>query len=219
MKHIIFLALLLPLLASAQQQSQTILFSSTSDNSASDRANAANLVDHWVVKKGPTTLYSLYGYNAGSAQFIQIYDCTNATPVIPIIGCDAQDDSMSSAALTEPNGLILGQRAQIASIQDITDGIYFIHPIAEDTWTAYDTLAHCLTGGATGRQDVTNSADTGTLTLLPVQTWAVAGTANFTIPIPANGISFGHGLLIATSSTAGTYTAGTTNLVICGTLK
>lgn len=177
--------------------------------------STSNYVDWWLVNAQGTIVYSIFGYNSGSQQFLQIYD-TTVGPTVAVTAWDATSDCFTNTA----HGLSTGQRIQLTgTVAGISAGIYYVGYVEPNAFSIYDTLAHAQTGGATGKQDVTGGTSTATLNRLPIACQAIAGTDNYSWVIPMTGGTLGKGLVIANSTTAATYTAGSKNITILVTFK
>jgi hypothetical protein len=207
----LFLSLLLPL--SLLGADVTQVFSS---KDAPRVSLTTGYVDYWQVKAAPCRMVSLFGYNSGAQQFVQIFDTAQSNAAVAITSWSATPTYTAGA-----HSLSLGQPIQFTNtVNGITAGIYYARPITTDTLQVFDTYAHAVNGTATtGRQGSGGVTGTGTALLLPTHSFAAAGTDNFSCLVAGSGIQVGKGLLIATSSTGGTYTpSGTTNLTVCATI-
>lgn len=205
------LASLCLLLFVGQAGAQGVLQSTISKGSTLDAPRAdtsSNYVDWWQVRTNPTVLVSVFGYNSGSQQWIQIFDSSSGPSLS--VTCTASSDVFVLAG----HGLTTGQRVQIGTgFGGVSAAIYYVNSVDTSTFYLYDTLAHAQTGGATGRQDVTSNA-AGTVLLIPVHTFAIAATDNYSCIVPLSGISVGKGLVIANSTTGPLYTAGSKNVTM-----
>lgn len=179
------------------------------------RADATtNYVDWWAVRAGTQTLLSLFGYNSGAQQYIQVFDA-EAGPTVAITDTDATTDIFTAAN----HGLSTGQRVEVDGITGITDGtLAYVNKVDANNFKLYDTLANSLVGGATGRLNPTSAGDTGTISLLPLHTFAIGATDNYSCIVPVSGVGFGKGVVVAVSTTAPRYTAGAKEVTMCGTL-
>ncbi len=188
-------------------------FSSTVSAPRAD--STTNYVDWWAVQASPCELISLFGYNSGPQQWIQIFDAVAHT--VAVTDSDDSTDIMTAAA----HGFATGQRLQLVAgnTLGIAAGIYYAKNISTNTFSLYDTLAHALVGSATGLKDVTVLGGSGTINLMPFNTWGIAALDNFSIIVPSTAIGLGRGLVIANSTTGPLYTAGSKNITILGTLK
>lgn len=186
-----------------------------STQSASRADTTSNYVDWWQINTGPSQLISLFGYNSGAQQYLQIFD-SSAGPTVAVTAWVAATDIFTAAA----HGLTTGERVQLTgTVAGISAGIYYAQWISADTFYLYDTLAHAQAGGATGRSDVTGATSTATLNRLPIHTFAIAATDNYSFIVPVVGMTCGKGIVVANSTTAATYTAGSKNVTIVATVR
>lgn len=174
----------------------------------------SNFTDWELIRAGRGELLSLFGYNSGAAQFIQIFDSA-VGPVVTISATVAATDIATAAS----HGLHTGQRVHLPSdLAGVTAGIYYVNKISANTLYLYDTKANAITGGASGRANFTGVAS-GTLNLIPKHTFAIGGADNFSCVIPVTGLGFDNGVVVANSSTGPLYTAGSKDVTYCATLK
>lgn len=221
---LLLIALLWPGLAQAQVVGTTATFGSTQAAARAD--TTSNYVDWWQVRTGPGLLISVFGYNSGAQQWLQFFDSAHG----PTVAVTAWDSTLDVLRCTN-HGLVLGDRIQLTgTVAGIAAGIYYVHPLSNDSsfplgadrdndFFLYDTLAHARAGGATGLEDVTGATSTATLNRLPVHTFAIAATDNYSCVVISTGMSFDRGIVVANSTTAATYTAGSKNLTIFVTFK
>lgn len=182
---------------------------------ASRADTTSNYVDWWQARTGPGVLISLFGYNSGAQQFLQIYD-SSAGPTVSVTAWVAATDIFTAAG----HGLKNTEKVQLTgTVAGISAGFYYVGLIDADTFYLYDTIAHAVTAGATGRQDVTGATSTATLSRVPIHTFAIAATDNFSCVVPNTGMSCEKGVVVANSSTAATYTAGSKNLTLFVTVR
>lgn len=181
----------------------------------------SNYVDWWLVNPGPCKLISIFGYNSGSQGWVQIFDAGTANgAALPV---SYNSGAANNEWLCANHGLTTGQRVQVTNtLAGVSAGIYYARPLTSTLFYLYDTLAHsqaagAVISGATGQQVVTGTGS-GYQALVPVHSFAVAANDNFSLIVPVSGMVFGHGLTVAGSTTAATYTPGGTNLVITCTL-
>lgn len=192
---------------------QIITKGSTSTAARAD--TASNYVDWWLVNAQPTIVYSVFGYNSGAQQWLQIYDSASG-PTVAVTAWDSTLDTFTCAT----HGLSTGQRIQLTgTVAGIAAGIYYVGQVDASTFYIYNTLANAQALGSTGKQDLTGGTSTATLNRLPTHTFAIAASDNFSCIIPATGATLGKGLVIANSTTAATYTAGSKNLTLLVTYK
>lgn len=190
-------------------------FSSTNEAPRAD--TTTNYVDWWQVRVGALTLISLFGYNSGAQQWIQLFDAA-VSPTIAITDTDDSTDIFTAAS----HGLNTGQRVQVSGISGITDAtICYVRKVSVSTFSLYDTLAHAMdSSSTTGRLNPDTPSDTGTITLVPIHTFAIGATDNYSCIISVTGVEFSKGLIAAVSSTGPLYTAGAAkNVTMLGTLK
>jgi hypothetical protein len=209
------------LLGPATSQAQ-IVRGSTATAARAD--TTSNYVDWWAVYAGPATLISCFGYNSGAQQWLQFYDSANG-PTVAVTSWDASSDKFTATN----HGLSIGQRIQLTgTVATIAAGIYYVGLDTNSlagavtnsvAFYVYDTLANAKAGGSTGRQNIVGATSTATLNLLPLHTFAIAATDNYSCIVPDTGMSFGKGIVIANSTTGPTYTAGSKNVTIMVTYK
>lgn len=186
---------------------------------------ATDLVDYWQVRSGPGVMISLFGYNNGSQQYIQLFDATNAAPTIAVTAWSATVDNFTNAF----HGLSIGQPVQLTgTVATIAAGIYYVGMATNgagvvisdpNSFYLYDTKANAMAGTTTGRQNISGSSSTATLNLVPFHTFVIGAANNYSCIVPNTGMSFGKSLLIAVSTSAGTYTAGAKDVTMTATLK
>lgn len=175
----------------------------------------SNYVDWWLVRGSGTIVYSVFGYNSGAQQWLQLFDSATG-PTVAVTAWSAAADTFTCAS----HGLSTGNRIQLTgTVATIAAGIYYVLTVDGDTFSIYDTLAHAQTGGATGKQDIVGGTSTATLNRLPTHVFAIGAADNYSCVVPTTGAGFSKGLVIANSTTAATYTAGSKNITIFVTYK
>lgn len=186
------------------EAAETKSLSSSTDASASRTSLTTGYVDAWQVGPGSVTLVSLFGYNSGSQQFVQLYDCTNtAAPTVAVSGFSSTAETFTNTA----HGLSTGQKIQLTgTVAGSSAGIYFVIVTDANRFQIASTLANARAGTAV---DLTGSTATATLNLVPVHYLAVGAADNFSCIVPQTGMKFGKGLLITLSTTGPLYTAPT----------
>lgn len=173
------------------------------------------MVDWWVPLLKGTILVSLYGFNSGVQQYLQLFDSFLG----PTTTFDSADSATEIVTCSNAPGLTLGEAIQTSGLVGVSDGaVSYVRPITPSTFTLYDTRAHAMALGATtGRRNITAN-DGGTITFLPVHTMVIGATDNYSMIIPVTGFPLTRGLTLALSSTAGVYTAsGSTDASMFGT--
>jgi hypothetical protein len=188
-------------------------FTSSSTQTAPRADATSNLVDWWQVRNGPGVFISCFGLNTGSAQFIQLFD-SKSGPTLAITGWDSTKDTFTATN----HQLGIGTRLQLTnSLAGTPAGIYYVGGTNNaagvtvrdpDSFALYDTLAHAQAAGATGRQDLGGVSGTGTMYFLPLHVFRAGATDNFSCIIPVTGFGYNRGLVVAISTTSGTWTAG-----------
>lgn len=218
---LLLIALLWPGLAHAQVVGNTATFGSMQLASRAD--SASNYVDWWQVRTGPGLLISVFGYNSGAQQWLQLFD-SPAGPTVAVTSWDATTDKFTATN----HGLSNGEKIQLTgTVAGIGAGFYYVgldtNALSVVTNTAafyiYNTAANAYAGGATGRQDLTGATSTATLNRVPIHSFAIAATDNFSCVVAGTGMSCEKGIVTANSTTAATYTAGSKNLTIFVTFK
>lgn len=190
--------------------SDSFRYSSTSQ-ATTQAATATNLTLAELLRYGPGALLSLFGYNAGVEQFLQLFDAVNVASIT-----NAVEGATSNVLTIASHPLKSGDRIWSASTTGLTDGAYWVHYISVDTLSLHTTYAEGMSGA--NKVTVTNGA-TGTLNLMPIHTFKMGATDNFSVIVPDTGIGFGRGLVVCVSSTDAYLTAGTESVTICATLK
>lgn len=216
------LSLLLGLSARGQAN---ITLSSLTAQSATRRSASTALIDYWQARPSPGVLISLFGFNNGAQQYIQLFDTTNAAPLVNISSWNSTLDNFTNNV----HGLSIGQPVQLSTnTAGVTAGIYYVGfttnssgvvVVEPNSFYLYDTVAHAVAATTVGRQDVTTATGSvAVFNLVPFHTFAVAATDNYSCIVPSTGINFGKSLLIAVSTTAGTYTAGAKDVTMLATV-
>ena len=188
------------------QNVQTMTFGSISSAPRSDITTG--LVDMWMVRPGPCKLVSLFGYNNGPKQFVQIFDCPNTNGPILDVSCAGAGTVEFFMTTTRPSGLVTGTKLNFTNaICGLGPGVTFVGRYTNTStskFCLYDSLAHALAGGTTGLQIPSGGASGGYVSLCPIHTFAVAASDNFSMIIPVTGMAFGSGLAISGSSALAT---------------
>lgn len=172
-------------------------------------------MDYWSVAQRNCRVISIYGYNSGPQQWVQLFDTGQSNAVLSITAWSGTPTYTNGA-----HNLSMAQPIQFTNtVNGITAGIYYARPIDLNSFQVFDTAAHANGSGTTGRQGSGGASGTGTALLLPTHSFAVASADNYSCIVQNTGFSFGKGLLISTSSTGPTYTpTGTTNITACVTV-
>jgi hypothetical protein len=185
-----------------------------SSRDASRLDTATGYVDFLEAKRGAGVLLSLFGYNSGAAQFLQLFDVATGAPTLAITSGPDGGDAFFDAV---GHGLLTGDKAIISGITGIADSrIWFLHRLSADRFTVHATLAEAISG--TNAEEPDNQSDAGTLTHVPLHTALIGAGLNFSTVVPVTGLNFSRGLVAAVSTTGPLYTAGTKQLTMCGTL-
>lgn len=177
-------------------------------------------IDYFSVRKGAGVLLSLFGYNAGAQQWLQLFDTDAGAPTITLSKGDQSSWDAGIMSLGGSQRLADGEPVIITGVGAITDAaILFAH---QSTYGAgnvsvHDTLADALTGDDPLIPQ-TDDEDGGVLTFLPLHTFAIGAADNFSVIVPHTGINFSRGLVAAVSTTGPLYTAGAKDVTLCGTL-
>lgn len=217
----LLIALLLPAFAQAEVVGSTATFGSTQVASRAD--TTSNYVDWWQVRTGPGLLISVFGYNSGAQQWLQLFD-SSAGPTVAVTSWDSTGDKFTATN----HGLSNGEKIQLTgTVAGIAAGFYFVgldtNSVSGLTNTVafyiYNTAANAYAGQTTGRQDLTGVTGTATLNRIPIHTFAIAATDNFSCVVQFTGMSCEKGIVLADSTTAATYTAGSKNLTMLVTFK
>lgn len=218
-KLLLSIALLLAIMP-ARAADLTYTASSAYDAARTD--TTTGLVDYWQVYPQAQTVISVFGYNNGASQFLQMFDSTNAVPTVAVTAWNATADTFTAAN----SGLRTGQPIQVTTTTaGLSAAIYYVgmSNLSVSVFYLYDTKAHAIsgapTGGATGLQNLTGGSSTATLNLVPFHTLAIAAADNYWAIVPSTGISLGSGCLLAVSTTAVTYTAGAKDVTIMVTTR
>lgn len=206
----VWLLLFLPVSMPAAEAVRTL----SSVNEATRSSTSTGLVDWWQVDTRAGKVISLFGYNNGSQQFLQVFD-SGAGPTNIVAGFSATADTFTNTT----HGLAPGQPLQLTgTVAGLSAGIYYASPLDADRFYLYDTKAHAIAQAATGKQDLTGSSASATLNKLPVHTFAIGAADNYSCIVPNTGIGYSKGLVIAVSTTAATYTAGSKDVTILVTV-
>lgn len=191
----------------------TATFGSTQAASRADPTS--NYIDWWQVRTGPGLIMSVFGYNSGPQQWLQIYD----SPQGPTVAVTAWDQTAKTFTATN-HGLSNGERVQLTNtVASITAGFYYVGYTNSFQFYLYDTAAHAYAGGATGLQNVSGATSTATFQRLPIHTFAIAASDNFSCIVPVTGITCEKGIVLADSTTAATYTGGNKNFTAMITFR
>jgi hypothetical protein len=206
-----FIALLTALVLPLGAAESTQLLSS---KDAPRVSNVTGLVDFWSVTTKPCKLISLYGYNSGSAGFVEVFDTASTNPVIRITGFD----SISGLYTNTPGGVFgIGDAIQLTNtLGGQPAGIYWVSPLTTNAFYLNSTRAKALT--FTQDKLASGASAAGSMYLVPNHSFAVASADNYSCVVQNTGLPMGRGLLIATSTTAGTYTTGGTNITAMATV-
>lgn len=166
-----------------------------------------------AARKGPGVLLSAFGYNSGAQQFLFFFDHDDAAK---LTGSITDTDNATGVITDAGHGLKTGQFITFAGITGLTTG--YVSVIDADTFKVYDTKYNAAQGGVTGLRTPTSNDDTGTWALMPIHLAVLGQADNFSTIVPVSGINFSHGMIIALSTTATSYTAGANEMSLCGTL-
>lgn len=201
------------LIGSCYAQPATQTYSSVQSAPRAD--STSNYADWWQVVKGPGTVISVFGYNSGGQQFVQLFDAggTNG-PYVNFSGFSASADTFTNTTAAE---LRLGQRLQVTNVVGgVSAGIYYAIPMTSTTYKLATTLANAQAG--TGI-DLSGSTGSGIMFHLPLDSFAVGAADNFSCIIQNSGLVVGKGLVVAVSTTAATFTPGAKELIYFVTLR
>ncbi len=177
--------------------------------------NTTALMDYWAVTKGPGLMINLFGWNAGAAGFVEVFDTDHTNAFVPISGFDS---GLGFYTNTIPRTFSHGEAVQLTNtLAGVTAGIYWVSVFESNLFTLNSTKVKALT--FTADKPPTGASATGMVIRLPVHTFAIAATDNYSCIVPVTGIPFGRGLLFGTSSTGGTYTLGGTNITAIVTVQ
>ena len=172
-----------------------------------------------VSSRSGSRLISVYGYNSGPAQFVQLYNATNG-PAVQIL-----DTAVTPPYVDLSGGMGTGDAIRFTNTDVVaTAKIYYLRQFTNAAsaqgikYHLYDTRAHALNAASTtGIVTIANDLQTGFAHLVPKHTFAVAANDNFSCIIQGSGMGFGRGIAVAVSTTAPVFTAGQTNITICAT--
>lgn len=183
---------------------------------ATRRDTTTGLVDWMLVKKAAGVLLSLFGFNNGAQQWVQLFDVTSAGLFTGDI-TDTDNSPGVGYCVGDAPGFVNGQAISLTGIAGLTTG--YARMASTDAFQVYDTREHAIAGGATGLLLMDNLGDTGSWALLPLHTFAIGAADNFSVVVPVTGIGFSNGLAVAVSTTGALYTAGAKDVTFCGTLR
>lgn len=192
-----------------------------SSKDATRRSSSTGYVDYMTVRTNPCELISLFGYNSGADQFLQLYD-QNGSWVPggnhPILRSVTDTNATTNLVTVNGASLTAGDYLGAVYLTGVT-GVSFAYAVAISATTValYPTVADAM--AQTNRVDLTQNSETGSFSLVPVHTFAIGATDNYSCIIPVTGIPFGRGLIVAVSTAGPLYTAGAKEVTICGTLK
>lgn len=175
-------------------------------------------IDFMEVRKGAGALLSLFGYNAGADQWIQLFDTRLGAPTATIEKTDqtSWDEGALQLDGVTDHGMHTGQCVLVA-LTDISTSILYVHRIDASSFSLHASLADAK---ADANRDIPDTSETtGTLTLLPLHTFLMPATDNYSVIVPVTGINFTAGLLVAVSTTGPLYTAGAKDVTFSGTLR
>jgi len=185
-----------------------------SSKDASRTDTTTGYVDFLEAKRGAGVLISLFGYNSGAAQFIQLFDVRIGAPTLAITSAAGGDAWFEVAN----HGLLTGDKVRISGITGIADTrVWFVKVIQSGEFAIHASLADALS--STDPQLPTTPSDAGTLNHVPLHTFLIGAGLNFSVIVPVSGIGFSSGLVAAVSTTGPLYTAGAKEVTMCGTLK
>jgi hypothetical protein len=202
------------LLRGAWAAEPTMLFTTTD----SPRMSSSGYID-WaqVSTSRGARLISVFGYNSGPQQWVQLYNSSNG--IVVVIADSTASTKLWSAS---SSNIFIGEPLQFTNtIGTAAAGIYFARPITNSSlwFQLYDTRAHAInTASTTGILTPSTDGLSGNVHQLPRHTFAVAATDNFSFIVPDTGMQFGQGIVVAASTTGPTFTPPSTNITICATL-
>lgn len=186
-----------------------------SSRDASRTDTTTGFVDYVDVRRGVSVLLSLFGYNSGAQQWLQLFDVATGAPTLAIQTNPEVETITEFVALS--HGLVDGDKVRISGITGIADTrFWFVHVVDANHFTIHDTLAEALAG--TNAEEPSTQEDDGTLNHVPLHTFAIGAADNFSVIVPRTGINFSRGLVAAVSTTATIYTAGAKEVTMLGTL-
>jgi hypothetical protein len=188
-----------------------MVFSSIKDYIRPPTGVVNGYVDFWIVRKGPCKLFSLFGYNNGVKQFIQIFDLA-WHPGPSVVGSTAASSQLT--VLT--TGLVTGDKCA-TDVPGYTAGYsYYLRVIDSNHVTLHQTQATAMTGAS---PVAVTDGQTGHLWIAPVHCAAIAASDNYSIVIPVTGLTLGRGLTIAVSTGSPFFAGGGTDVTMCGTFR
>lgn len=189
-------------------------------NEATRTSTSTGLVDWWQVDTRTGKLISLFGFNNGSQQWLQVFDSgAGPTNIVDGFAAAATGGQTADTCTNASHGLSIGQPVQLTgTFAGLSAGIFYASPIDGNRFYLYDTKAHAISQGSTGKQDLTGSSASATLNKLPLHTFAIGAADNYSFIVPDTGSSYGRGLVVAVSTTAATYTAGAKDVTMLITL-
>lgn len=211
MKRILFTLAVCFLLGSVLRAADVPAVQSYSSIQAPRVLNTTGLIDYWQLGNGAkfnAKLLSLFGYNSGSAGFINIFNTSHTNPVFSITGFDNVNQWYTNVPA---NILATGDAIQLTNtLGGNAAAIYWVSQLTSNTFFLNSTRAASLNFNAD--KGPSGSSASTFANLVPVHSFKVAATDNYSCIVPTTGIPFGRGIMIATSTTAGTWTVGGTNI-------
>jgi len=172
-------------------------------------STATGLIDLWQVTRGSGKLISLFGYNSSTQQWVQVFDTTNG-PTLAVNGFDSGNSwfTNGSGSLGPGDGLRITN-----TFAGLSAGIYFAQPVGANRFYLMPTRDLAVNGSFLDALAISGSSSGTGFMRVPVHSFAVDGTNNFSCIVPVTGIPVGRGVCIATSQTGGAlYTPGGTNI-------